>query len=71
MPKWIVPFKGKLIVEADSETSAKETVNTYFVAKGLAGTKAESYGAERLDEGLIITAPATPKPVSVESLVEG
>ena len=67
MPKWIVPFSGKIIVEADGEKEAQETTNVYLRAKGLSGAKAGTYGIEKLDEAEIIQKPIPA--VTVEDLL--
>lgn len=68
MPKWIVPFEGKLIVEADFEKAAQETANTFLVAKGLSGAKAKTYGTEKLDEAMVVISPDT-NPANLHTLV--
>ena len=68
MPKWIVPFEGKLIVEAGEEKDAKEIVNVFLTIKGLPGTKAKSYGCEQLDEAMIVSK-SDKQPVDIERLV--
>ena len=68
MAKWIIPFEGKLLVESDSEVSAREVANTFFAAKGLSGAKAKTYGCEKLDEAMVVIDPNN-QPADISHLV--